>query len=92
MMTELDIVHAAARELAEQIATRLARLEPEAEILPQIDRLRGLELPIGCVCSPKNEQHAHREVNRDLRLTCSELRSRKTIRVSQAELRQRRLF
>jgi hypothetical protein len=41
-VTEIDKAHAAALELAEQIATRLARLEPEDEIVPMIDRLREL--------------------------------------------------
>lgn len=41
-MTPGDIRHAAARELAEQIADMLTRLEPEVDILPLVERLRAL--------------------------------------------------
>lgn len=38
-MTEIDRLHAAARELAETIATRIAKLEPERSIAVQARRL-----------------------------------------------------
>jgi hypothetical protein len=41
-MTDVERRHVQARELAETIATRLAKLESEREILAQIDRLRAL--------------------------------------------------
>jgi hypothetical protein len=41
-VTTPDKLHVSACELADAIAAALASLQPEREILPQIDRLRAL--------------------------------------------------
>jgi hypothetical protein len=54
--------------------------------------LCALEVPGGCVCPLELRAAAKRELERELRLTCSELVSRKhrTITVTQEQLKQRR--
>lgn len=38
-MTQEDVLHATARELAESIADRLNRLDPESAVLSDVNRL-----------------------------------------------------
>jgi hypothetical protein len=55
-MDDLEIVHVAACDLADTIATRLRRLEPESEILVQIDRLRAMLVRIASTTGEAAEE------------------------------------